>query len=271
MTAITTYPVETTPTRPATAIRRTLKAEWTKFQTLPSTWRTAVAAVVVSVGLGLIFCASQASEWATMSPADRRSFDPTACSLGGVFLVGVALLASLAVRSVTAEYATGMIRSTFTASPNRRLVLAAKAVVSAVFVFPIVLLCDLVSFEAGQRIFAAKHLQVSLGHPGVMSALILGAVGVSLVAILGVGLGGIIRHTAGATTALVMVVVGGVTLGQLLPAGLRQYFPGTALEAAVTVHHSAGLLRPGTAIAVLGLYAAVALAAASVRVFLRDA
>jgi ABC-2 type transport system permease protein len=270
-TTSTTYPAYTTPTGLTTAISRTLKAEWTKFHTLPSTWRMTVMAIVTSIGLGAILCASQASQWATMSASQRRSFDPTACSLGGVFLVGVALLASLAVRSVTAEYATGMIRSTFTATPARRLVLAAKAAVSAAFVFPVVLLCNLLSFEAGQRVFAAKHLQVSFAHPGVLQAIIFGAVGVSLVAILGVGLGGIIRHTAGATTAVIMVIVGGVTLGQFLPAGLRQYLPGTALEAAVTVHRSPGLLRPGTAIIVLGIYAAIALAAASIRVAHRDA
>ena len=73
------------------------------------------------------------------------------------------------------------------------------------------------------------------------------------------------------TTALIMVIVGGVTLGQFLPAGFRQYLPGTALEAAVTVHHSAGLLMPRTAIVVLGIYAAIALAAASIRVAHRDA
>ena len=271
MTATTTYPVYASPAGPATAIGRNLKAEWTKFRTLPSTWRMTVLAIVTSVGLGVILCASQASQWATMSASQRQSFDPTACSLGGVFLVGVALLASLAVRSVTAEYATGMIRSTFTAAPTRRLVLAAKAAVSAAFVFPVVLLCNLISFEAGQRVFAAKHLGVSFGHPGVMQAVIFGAVAVSLVAILGVGLGGIIRHTAGATTALIMVIVGGVTLGQFLPAGVRQYLPGTALEAAVTVHRSAGLLTPRTAILVLGIYAAVALGAASVRIAHRDA
>jgi hypothetical protein len=60
-------------------------------------------------------------------------------------------------------------------------------------------------------------------------------------------------------------------LGQFLPAGLRQYLPGTALEAAVTVHRSAGLLDPGTAIVVLCLYAVVALVAASVRMAHRDA
>jgi ABC-2 type transport system permease protein len=258
-------PVRTSPTS------RILKSEWTKLRTLPSTWRTAVTAVTISIGLGAVLCVSQAGQWATMSAQQRSAFDPTACSLGGFFLVGAVLLGALAVRTVTAEYSTGMFRSTFTATPTRRLVLAAKAAVTAAFAFPVALLAAVVSFEVGQRVFAGKHLQVSFGSPGVLQALVFAALAVSLVAIIGVGLGGLIRHTAGATTALVLVIVGGAVLGQFLPAGLRQYLPGTALEAAVTVHRSAGLLGPGTAIAVLCLYAVVALTAASMRMAHGDA
>jgi ABC-2 type transport system permease protein len=252
-------------------IRRALKAEWTKLRTLPATWRTVVMATVISIALGTILCVSQVHAWSTMTAQQRLIFDPTACSLFGVVFVGAVLLAALGVRAVTAEYVTGMIRSTLTATPTRRLVLAAKAAVTAAFVFPVALLTAVVSFEVGQRVFAGKHLQVTLGHPGVLQAVVFGALAVSLIAIIGVGLGGLIRHTAAATTALVLVIVGGVTLGQLLPAGLRQYVPGTALQAAVTVNHSAGLLRPGAAIAVLGVYAAIVLAAASMRIAHRDA
>jgi hypothetical protein len=250
---------------------RILKSEWTKLRTLTSTWRTAVAAVSISVVLGAVLCISQANQWATMNAAQRAMFDPTACSLGGFFLVGTVLLGALAVRSVTAEYSTRMIRSTFTATPNRRLVLGAKAAVTAAFAFPVALLGVVLSFGVGQRIFTGKHLQASFGSPGVLQALVFAALGVSLVAIIGVGLGGLIRHTAGATTALVLIIVGGTMLGQFLPAGLRQYLPGTALQAAVTVHWSAGLLKPGTAIIVLGAYAGFALLAASLRVTHRDA
>jgi ABC-2 type transport system permease protein len=252
-------------------IRRVLKSEWTKLRTLPSTWRTAVIAVTISIGLGAVLCISQADQWATMTATQRATFDPTACSLGGFFLVGAVLLGALGVRAVSAEYATGMIRSTFIATPTRSLVLAAKAAVAAAFAFPVALLAAVVSFEVGQQVLAGKHLEVSFGHPGVARALVFAALAVSLVGIIGVGLGGLIRHTAGATTALVLIIVGGAVLGQFLPAGLRQYVPGTALEAAVTVNHSAGLLRPGAAIAVLGLYAAVALGAAVLRVAHRDA
>lgn len=266
----TIYPTQDRSPVLYSTITRTLKSEWTKLRTLPSTWRTAVIAVTLSIGVGAGLCISQAHQWAAMTGAERATFDPTACSLGGLFLVGAVLLGTLGVRAVSAEYSTGMIRSTFTAIPARRWVLAAKAAVAATFAFPVALLAAVFSFAVGQVIFGGHHLQVSLGHPGVGQALVFAATGVSLVAVIGVGFGGLIRHTAGATTALLLVIVGGAVLGQLLPAGLRQYVPGTALEAAVTVHHSAGLLEPRAAVAVLGLYAATALGLAILRVGHRD-
>ena len=188
-------------------------------------------------------------------------------------MIAAVLLGALGVRSVTAEYSSGMIRSTFAAMPARRLVLAGKAPRRRHSPFPWRSSAMLVAFELGQRIFAAKHLQVSLGHPGVPEAILFGAVAVSLIAVIGVdiGLGGVIRHTAGATTAMALVIVGGVTLGEFLPAGLRGYLPGTAVQAAVTVHRSPGLLKPGTAVVVLGVYAAIALGAAAIRAAHRDA
>ncbi len=50
-----------------------------------------------------------------------------------------------------------MIRATFTAMPGRPQVLAAKAATVAAFAFPVALLCNVVGFELGQRIFASKH------------------------------------------------------------------------------------------------------------------
>jgi ABC-2 type transport system permease protein len=268
--SVTTYPIAPARQVRLTTISRIIMGEWTKLRTLPSTWRTAAISLAVSVGLGAIFCVAEAGQWANMTAEQHQVFDATSCSLFGM-MIAIVLLGALAVRSVTAEYASGMIRSTFTAMPARRLVLAGKAAIVAAFAFPVALVGNFVAFEIGQRIFAGKHLQVTLGHPGVLGAIVLGAVAVSLVAVVGVGLGGVIRHTAGATTALAVVIVGGVTLGQLLPAGLRGYLPGTAIQAAVTVHRSAGLLSPGVAIVVLAGYGVVALGAALLRVGHRDA
>ena len=121
-------------------IRRIAKGEWTKLRTLPSTWRTVVMAFVISVGRARSSVISQVQQWSKMTAGQRQTFDPTACSLFGVVFVGAVVLAALGVRSMTAEYVTGMIRSTFAATPTRRRVLAAKAGVMAAFVFPVALL-----------------------------------------------------------------------------------------------------------------------------------
>jgi hypothetical protein len=253
-----------------TTTRRIVRAEWTKLRTLPSTWRTAVLTMVMAIGFGVAVAFSEAGQWHTMTAQQRQVFDPASASMVGVMIAAV-VLGALAVKTVTSEYSTGMIRSTFIAMPARPLVLAAKAATVAVFAFPVALLCNVAGFELGQRIFASKHAQVAIGHPGVVQAMVFGALAASLTAVIGVGLGGLIRHTAGAATTLALVIVGGLTVGQFLPAGWRQYMPGIATQAAVTVHRSAGLLSPGLALAVLGGYAAIALAAASLRASRSDA
>jgi ABC-2 type transport system permease protein len=269
--SITTHPTRSVSAMRVTPITRALSGEWTKLRTLPSTWRTAAITLASATGFAAAVVASQVSQWGSMSAQQHHVFDPTSISLCGVYIAAT-LLGALAVRSVTAEYSTGMIRSTFTAMPARRLVLVAKAAAAAAFALPVALVCSVISFGLGQQILAGKHLQVALSHPGVLQAIVFGAIAVSLIAIIGVGLGGVIRHTAGSTTALALMIVGSVTLGSLLlPAALRQYLPGNAIQAAVTVHRSTGLLAPGAAVALLAAYAAVALGAAVIRVAHSDA
>ena len=99
--SVTTYP--TTPALPVRTTNMTtgpdrsfLKGEWTKVRTLPSTWRTAVFALVFSIGTGAVLVLSQSNQWHTMTPAQRQTFDPTSCSLFGIMIAAV-LLGSLAL------------------------------------------------------------------------------------------------------------------------------------------------------------------------------
>ena len=123
------------PTGPATIINRHLKGEWTKLRTLPSTWRTAAFAGALAVGFTAAVDLSQLSR-RSMTAQQYQSFDATSASLFGV-IIAASLLGALAVRTITAEYATGMIRTTFSAMPARQIVLGAKAATVAAFVFPI--------------------------------------------------------------------------------------------------------------------------------------
>jgi hypothetical protein len=112
---------------------------------------------------------------------------------------------------------------------------------------------------------------MSLGQPGVIKAIVFGALAVSAVTIIGLGLGGIIRRTAGATTALLLAIMGSQIFGLALPAGARQYLPGTALQAVTSVQNLDGVLSPARGLAVIVAYALVAVAVASRLIANRDA
>jgi len=270
MAAITLDPQPVTPVR-ATNILDTFKAEWTKLRTLRSTWFTVGGSVAISVALAGLICLAEVSQWDTMSASQRADFDPTSTALIGVLFAG-AILGSLAVRAITSEYTSGMIRVTFAAIPGRKGVLVAKAAILAAIALPVALATNLASYFVGRQILATKGIPMSLSQPGVTKAIVFGAVAVSAVTVLGLGLGGIIRRTAGATTALLLVIMGSQIFGLALPAGARKYLPGTALQAVTSVQHTSGdLLSPAKGLAVMVAYAVVAVAVASRLVARRDA
>ena len=269
MTATTYRPATLAADRPA-HITDTFRAEWTKLRTLRSTWYTLGGAAVASIALSALVSLATVSGWDQMSAKQRATFDPTSTALIGVMFAAI-IIGSLAVRAITSEYSSGMIRVTFTAIPGRRDVVAAKAAILAVMAFPVGLVSNLLALLAAQQIMAGKSISLSLGDPGVMQAIIFGAVAVSLVTVMGLGLGGIIRRTAGATTALSLVIVGGSIFGIALPESARAYLPSSALQAVVSVKASAGLLEPAIGLAVLVGYATVAFVVASRLIARRDA
>ena len=265
--------VHTAPVRGVT-LATTFKAEWTKLRTLRSTWITLAAASFISVGFGVLIAATSISRLDRMTPKERLQFDPTSISLIGVLFATV-IIGSLAVRSVTAEYNSGMIRTTFAALPRRRRVVAAKAVILALVAFPVALVSNLAAFMISQQIFAGKHMAPAFGQAGVIRAIVFGALAVSLVTVLGLGLGSIIKRTAGATTALSLIVIGGSIFGGALPASISQYLPSSAIQSMLTVNRAgsngSGLLQPVVALAVLATYALVVFGIASALVARRDA
>lgn len=109
----------------------------------------------------------------------------------GIANFGVPVLMVLSALTVTGEYRTGMIRTTFMATPRRVSVLAAKAIVSAVF-----------SGVVTAVMVAAANLLVGSGSWRSVAAVTLYAV---LGAVLAVGLGALLRHTAAAVAVLLIV------------------------------------------------------------------
>ena len=104
-------------------------------------------------------------------PHDRLTFDPTGLSLSGVYPAQLAI-GVLGVLVVSSEYATGQIRATLGATPQRGTLLAAKTAVFTAVVFVIGLVTCFVAFFIGQAFFSTKHAEAALSDPGALRAVI---------------------------------------------------------------------------------------------------
>jgi ABC-2 type transport system permease protein len=123
----------------------------------------------------------------------------------------------LGVLAFSTEYASGLIRTTFAAVPHRRAVLAAKAAVVGALTLVAGEVVAFASFALVQAVLSGKHLGVSLSHPGVPGAVLAAGLLLAVVATMGLGLGAIVRHTAGGIAALVGLIFLPAILGLLPP------------------------------------------------------
>jgi len=253
-----------------------VRSEWTKLRTVRSTWWTLLVTAASMVGLGALFAARYGI--GPISPADRAVFDPAAYSLSGFFLAQLAV-GVLGVLAITGEYATGSIRTTLAATPQRLSGLAAKAVVLAAVTALVGIASSLAAFLVGQAILANKGLQAHLGGPGVLRSVVGALLYLAVLGLLALGLGTLIRSTVGATAVVVGLVfilpgiVGALpssweyTITPYLPSDAGQALIGRTKFAPQGLH----LLPPWTGFAVVCAYAALSLLAAAVILSRRDA
>jgi len=251
---------------------RSVNSEWIKLVSLRSSWITFAAALVAVIGLGALISAVTNSHWSQMNPIERAHFDPVGRSLGGVELAQLAI-GVLGVLVVTGEYATGMIRSSLMAVPRRWPVLGAKLLVFAACTFVLSIIASFVAFLLGQQLLGSHG--TTLGAPHVLRAVIGVALYLTVVAALAVGLGFILRNTAGgiATFVGLMLVLPGVA--RLLPDSWQPhvlpYLPSNAGASVWAVHPDTGMLGTWTGFGVFCAWAAAALAGGLVVLKRRDA
>jgi ABC-2 type transport system permease protein len=251
---------------------RVLRSEWIKLRTLRSTGFTLLAAVGALIGLGLLFSYFTASRWSSMPAAERAGFDPTNVSLRGYFLAQLAI-GVLGVLMFGGEYATGMIRATLSAVPRRLPVLWAKAFLFAAVTWVLTTGAALVAFLGGQAILGSHG--TSLGSAGVLRVVLGTGLYLTVVGLLGVAVGALVRNTAGGIATVFGVLLILPALAEALPTSwadhVNQYLPSNAGQSLVALHQAPHTLAPWTGFAVFCLYAALALAAAAVTLRRRDA
>jgi ABC-2 type transport system permease protein len=252
---------------------RVLRSEWTKLRSVRSTYWTLFITLLLIIGLGILVSVIFNLRWPHLSPHERADFHPLRVSLVGVAFAQLAV-GVLGVLAITAEYSTGMIRATFSAVPKRLPVLWAKTIVFAAVALLLSLPAVFIVFFAGQSILAGQHINISISHPGVLRAVFGAALYLMVMGVFGLGLGAILRSTAGGISALAAIVFVLPPIIGLFPASFANsvspYLPSNAGGALWTITPDANTLHPWAGFAVFCGYAIASIVIAAVLMTRRD-
>jgi ABC-2 type transport system permease protein len=251
---------------------RVLRSEWTKLRSLQSTLWSMLATLLLIVGVGAGYSMIRVTR--PPRPGAAGGFDPTAVSLTGVSLAQFAI-GVLGVLMITGEYTTGQIRSTLAAVPWRLPVLWGKAVAIAVIGIGLCAPAVVAAFLVGQSILAGARLDTSFAAAGTVRAVAGSALYLTVVGLLGLGLGVLLRSTAAAISALFgLLFVPQLLLG-LLPEtwsdASYRYLPTPAGLAITEVRHDPISLAPWAGFGLFCGYAALVLALGAWRLWRQDA
>ncbi|TGB15106.1 ABC transporter permease subunit [Streptomyces sp. MZ04] len=249
-----------------------LRSEFLKLRSVRATFWTLFAAVVFNIGVGAlagIFIPGR------LSGEDKLTADAIRLSLAGLHLSQIAI-GVLGVLAITTEYSTGMIRATFAAVPQRRMLLSAKVVVFAAVALSVGIVSCFGSFYAFQAFASDDALSLSISDPGVLRAVCGGGLYLGVLGLLGMGLGLVLRASAGSIAALFGLLFVPAILLDLLPSSWKEnvgpYMPMNAgSQIFITKGAEVSSLGPWPGMGIFSLYAAVALAIGFALINRRDA
>ncbi|MDQ1655152.1 MAG: type transport system permease protein [Cryptosporangiaceae bacterium] len=254
-----------------------LRSEWTKLRTVRSTMWSLLAMATISIGLMSLITWLRMRRWDRFDPEERLSLvrNPLENILANPVSIAQIVVAVLGVMVISAEYTTGMIRSTLQAQPRRLTVLAAKVTVFAALMLAVGEVLSFAAFFLGRQLIAA-HVSVQLSDPGVTRSVVGAGLYIAMLGLFSMAFGAIIRHTAGAITAVLGLILVISTLTRLLPdswgAHVHAWMPtnagGLIMEPTLRPDH---LLTQWQGYAVFGGWTALLLAVAAVLLVRRDA
>jgi hypothetical protein len=242
-----------------------LASEWIKMRSVRSTGWSIFAMAFITIGVAVIAGVTVTHQWSSFSLPDKLTFDPTGLSLRGL-LFSELVIGVLGVLVISAEYGTVTIRATLSAVPHRPLVLASKA---AVFGAVALVVGEILSFGAfflGQALLSSPAPHAMLTQPGVLRAVVGGGLLVPVFGLFALGLGAMIRHTAGAITAYVGAFLVLPLIIESLPSSIGhpvlKFMPFVIINAMTTTGRSFDIgptFSPWTGFAVMSAYAAATL------------
>ncbi|MFE2867894.1 ABC transporter permease subunit [Embleya sp. NPDC059259] len=240
-----------------------LLSEWTKIRTVRSTVWTLLVMDVLILGLGVLLG----------GVADPKVKDDyVSISLIGVMIAQIAA-ATLGVLTIAAEYTTGMIRTTLTAHPRRVRVLVAKGLVFAGLILVVALVANTLAAVIGDAMLTSRIGDSAAKDSDFFRSVVGSSLYLAVIGLFGLGLGTLLRHSAGAITALLGIILLPMIIGPMLPSGgdkLMQYSPMFALIKLIDGGGDTGGPSPWGSLLLIAVYAGIALIAGGVRLKTRD-
>lgn len=203
-----------------------LRSEWIKLRSLRSTTWSYLIVIAISLGMAFIMSLSMVGGMGGSgdlgsAPADQQAQFVLQASVFGVYF-GQLVAGVLGVLVISGEYTTGMIRSTLTAVPRRLPALAAKAVVLFAATYVVGLVANLLAFVVSSVVFAGADVSASLTDPAVFLPLLGGALYLALVSVFALGVGTMLRSSAGGIAAVLGIILLLPTVLAMIPADWAQ-------------------------------------------------
>jgi ABC-2 type transport system permease protein len=273
-TTVPTLPVKEGRASERVTLPRVIRSEWTKLWTLRSTRWSLALAFVAQAGLGPLIALIEMARWSHLTLQDRITINPIDHSLGGWHLAQLAI-AILGVMTITGEYHTGMIRSSFMAAPRRLPVLWAKLLVFAAVTFVLMLVAAFIGFFGGQAIFTEHHVNVGISAPHALRTIFGAALFTTVTGALCIALGTIVRRTAGGIALFVGVFFVLPGLVEILPStsanGIHPYLPNNAGGGLAQALSDSNMFSPWGGFALFCGYTVAVIAIAAYLLRKRDA
>jgi ABC-type transport system involved in multi-copper enzyme maturation permease subunit len=195
---------------PAARFHHLLAAEWLKLRSLRSTpWALGISALAV-IGANANAAIADYTNFPSYSAARQADFVGSA--LFDAFTDIASQILMLAVGSIGAvmivsEFSTGLIRTTFAAVPHRRAVMAAKMIVLSLGLTAYGLVVSSVSFVATQAVLSGRAGTVAITDPHALRMIAASTLFAPVCALVGLGVGSVVRHSASSVVATVVVLM----------------------------------------------------------------
>jgi ABC-2 type transport system permease protein len=247
-----------------------LRSEWIKLRSLRSTWWSFGIIVAIQVGMAVLFSLTANEQFGQVSGEASMNAAVSVTTVGLLF--GQLVIAVLGVLVISGEYATGQIRSSFMAVPNRLPVLAAKAVVFSIATFVVTLASIVVSYFVTMPILAGVGVQADPFDGALWLHFIGAAAYLVFIGLVSLGIGAALRSTPGGIAASLGLLLVLPTVFQLIPAAwsstLAQWLPSSAGQ---NLYYWGGTFEPWQALLVMLGWVAAVLISAAVLMKRRDA